>query len=115
MNEKGFVHHSEKCLQCHTCELACKSWRGLSRGGQASRGDEAGQGDEAPDAQDLKWRRVYNIWRGEYPDVTASTVSVPCMHCDICDSGTRTGNDMPICVISCPTQALELKRMSVEE
>ena len=107
MSEIGFVHHSENCIQCHACEAACKSWRGLE-GGQGAKGAPEDQGDQSDQGE--KWRRVYNIWRGEYPDIKASTVSVPCGHCDLCISDTRTGVDLPICVISCPTQALELKR-----
>ena len=75
MNELGFVFHSENCIQCHACEVACKSWRGLEHG--------------------VKWRRVCNLWHGNYPDTSISTLSVSCMHCTV-----------PSCVAACPAGAI---------
>ena len=57
----GFVYVKENCLQCHGCEVACKSWRNVEL--------------------DVKWRRVKNIWIGAYPNVKSQSVSVSCMHC----------------------------------
>jgi anaerobic dimethyl sulfoxide reductase subunit B len=60
-DEWGFVFVSENCIQCHGCEVACKSWRSVALG--------------------VKWRRVLNLWHGRYPDVTSSSASVSCLHC----------------------------------
>ena len=57
----GFIYKKENCIQCHACEVACKSWRGVEFG--------------------VKWRRVVNIWEGAYPDVKCFSVSISCMHC----------------------------------
>jgi anaerobic dimethyl sulfoxide reductase subunit B (iron-sulfur subunit) len=57
----GFKFVVENCIQCHGCEVACKSWRGVELG--------------------VKWRRVENIWEGAYPTVTCKSASVSCMHC----------------------------------
>jgi len=57
----GFKFVVENCIQCHGCQVACKSWRGVALG--------------------VKWRRVENIWEGAYPKVTCKSVSVSCMHC----------------------------------
>jgi anaerobic dimethyl sulfoxide reductase subunit B len=57
----GFLYVKENCLQCHGCEVACKSWRNIEL--------------------DVKWRRVKNIWVGTYPNVSCQSVSVSCMHC----------------------------------
>jgi anaerobic dimethyl sulfoxide reductase subunit B len=57
----GFRFVAENCIQCHGCQVACKSWRGVELG--------------------VKWRRVENIWEGVYPKVTCKSVSVSCMHC----------------------------------
>ena len=57
----GFKFVVENCIQCHGCEVACKSWRGVELG--------------------VKWRRVENIWEGTYPKVTCKSASVSCMHC----------------------------------
>lgn len=52
---------AEKCIQCHGCETACKSWRSLAYG--------------------VRYRRVFNIWQGRYPRITSSTLSLSCLHC----------------------------------
>jgi len=57
----GFKFVVENCIQCHGCQVACKSWRGVELG--------------------VKWRRVENIWEGAYPKVTCKSASVSCMHC----------------------------------
>lgn len=51
----------EKCTQCHGCEVACRSWRGLETG--------------------VRYRRVLNVWRGRYPEVKSHSVSIGCLHC----------------------------------
>ncbi len=57
----GFYYDASRCIQCHTCEVACKSTRGLEQG--------------------VKWRRVIETWGGEYPNVTRTFFSLACMHC----------------------------------
>jgi len=59
--EYGFSYAKENCIQCHACEVACKSWRGVESG--------------------IRWRRVEKIWQGSYPDVKNISASVSCMHC----------------------------------
>jgi anaerobic dimethyl sulfoxide reductase subunit B len=63
MSEKqfGFVFVKEDCIQCHGCQVACKSWRNLELG--------------------VIWRRVLNIWVGAFPTVSCMSASVSCMHC----------------------------------
>ena len=48
----GFFFVRENCIQCHGCEIACKSWRDVALG--------------------VKWRYVENIWEGAYPNVRCS-------------------------------------------
>ena len=57
----AFIFVKENCIQCHGCEVACKSWRNVELG--------------------VKWRRVENIWEGAYPNVKCMSASVSCMHC----------------------------------
>jgi len=57
----GFSYDMSRCIQCHTCELACKSIRDVEPG--------------------LKWRRVVETWVGEFPNVTRTFFSLACMHC----------------------------------
>jgi Fe-S-cluster-containing dehydrogenase component len=51
----------EKCIQCHGCEIACKSWRDLSFG--------------------IQYRRVLNRWREPYPGSSCFSLSLACLHC----------------------------------
>ena len=57
----GFYFDSDRCVQCHACEVACKSWNELELG--------------------VKWRRVAESWAGKFPEVRNKTVSLSCMHC----------------------------------
>ena len=77
MNELqwGFVFHEDRCIQCGGCETACNMWRSTEHG--------------------VNWRRVLNIWHGDYPNITCSALSVSCLHCDD-----------PACVGACPSQAI---------
>jgi anaerobic dimethyl sulfoxide reductase subunit B len=59
--EYGFFYTRENCMQCHACEVACKSWRGVELG--------------------VRRRRVEKIWQGIYPDVKNLSASISCMHC----------------------------------
>jgi anaerobic dimethyl sulfoxide reductase subunit B (iron-sulfur subunit) len=58
----GFYIHTDRCVQCHACELACKSWNSLQPG--------------------VRWRKVVDIWYGRFPKVENLTVSFSCMHCE---------------------------------
>ncbi|GAB6146121.1 dimethylsulfoxide reductase subunit B [Desulfocicer niacini] len=75
-NEYVIWFNHEKCTQCHGCEVACRSWRGLE-----------GQG--------LLFRRVINVWRGNYPDAKNHSVSLSCLHCV-----------EPACAAVCPVEAI---------
>ncbi|MFC1868821.1 4Fe-4S dicluster domain-containing protein [Thermodesulfobacteriota bacterium] len=57
----GFDFEVERCVQCHACELACKSLHQVEPG--------------------VKWRSVVGIWRGEYPYPVSRSLSLSCMHC----------------------------------
>jgi anaerobic dimethyl sulfoxide reductase subunit B len=71
--EYGISFLQGKCIQCHACEVACKSWRNVELG--------------------VNWRSVKNIWQGSYPEVKLTSVSIGCMHCtepaciDACPEG----------------------------
>jgi anaerobic dimethyl sulfoxide reductase subunit B (iron-sulfur subunit) len=73
--EYGFSFSKDKCTQCFGCEVACKNWRDGELG--------------------VRWRRVYKIWTGRYPEVKLASASVSCMHCAD-----------PVCVKACPVQAI---------
>jgi anaerobic dimethyl sulfoxide reductase subunit B (iron-sulfur subunit) len=69
----GFYIHTDRCVQCHACEVACKSWNNVGLG--------------------IKWRRVADFWEGSFPEVRNRTISYSCMHCEkaacvqVCPSG----------------------------
>ena len=73
--EHLIVFDSEKCTQCHGCEIACKTWRGLAYG--------------------VQYRRVLNLWQGEYPNVKNTSLSLACLHCV-----------EPACATACPEHAI---------
>ncbi len=58
----GFYYDAGRCIQCRTCEVACKNTHDIEPG--------------------VKWRRVIETWGGEYPNVTRVFFSLSCMHCD---------------------------------
>ena len=57
----GFYFDHKRCVKCHACEIACKSWNEV---------------DVGP-----RWREVVKIESGSFPNVTAMNVSMACMHC----------------------------------
>ena len=75
VKQYGFAFEVVRCVQCHACEVACKSSRNIELG--------------------IKWRRVVDVWQGEYPDVVNRAFSLSCMHC---------GD--PACEAVCPTGAI---------
>ncbi len=58
----GFYFDTERCIQCRTCEIACKSIRNLDAG--------------------VKLRQVIETWTGTYPTVHRAFFSLSCMHCE---------------------------------
>ena len=71
----GFYFDAERCVQCFACELACKSTRNLEPG--------------------VSWRKVIEIWKGDFPEVSRTFVSLSCLHCA-----------RPSCLEVCPTEAI---------
>jgi anaerobic dimethyl sulfoxide reductase subunit B (iron-sulfur subunit) len=57
----GFYLDLDRCVQCHACEVACKSHNEVESG--------------------IMWRQVVGIWIGHYPDLIQRTISFSCMHC----------------------------------
>ena len=72
----GFYFDADRCINCHACELACKAANNLELY--------------------VSWRKVIEIWRGEFPDVTRTFISMSCLHCD-----------EPLCEQACPNGAIK--------
>ncbi len=77
MNKQlGFYLDARRCVQCHACEIACKSAHEAELG--------------------VKRRRVLNYWQGEFPGAVNRNLAVSCMHCaqpaclDACSTGAIT-------------------------
>ena len=72
----GFFVNVERCIGCHTCEVACKEQNDLEVG--------------------PRWRRVRTVEGGSYPRPFAYSVSVGCSHCaepmcgQVCPVGAYT-------------------------
>ncbi len=71
----GFYFDAERCVNCHACETACKSLNKIEPG--------------------IHWRKVIEVWTGEFPDVSRTFISVSCLHCA-----------EPGCVTACPAKAI---------
>ena len=71
----GFIIDTERCVDCHACVTACKS---------------ANSGELG-----FAWRHVTKVWKGSFPNVTFTTVSMACNHCA-----------NPACVTVCPQKAI---------
>ena len=72
----GFYVDAERCVQCQSCEVACKGSNHVELG--------------------VKWRRVINVWLGTYPKLTDRNLSIACHHCaepaclEVCPVGAIT-------------------------
>lgn len=75
MAQLAFYYDMSACIGCKTCEIACKDKNDLNVG--------------------PRFRRVYDIERGKYPNPRFTHISVGCNHCED-----------PKCVENCPTGSL---------
>ena len=90
--EYGFIYDLEKCIQCHGCEIACKSWRDLAVG--------------------IAWRRVKTFWKGQGSEVKNLSLSIACMHClqpqclDACPEGAIAKREQDGIVVVDPERCI---------
>lgn len=76
----GFYFNSDRCIKCFACEVACKQWHGIKAG-------------------TIKLRRVVEVTKGTFPDVTRTFLSLSCMHCAKAP-----------CAAVCPASAISKRR-----
>ena len=72
----GFYFNQERCIGCHTCDIACKDWNDLQEPG-------------------VSWRRISTTERGAFPEVFVAFLSLSCCHCA-----------QPACATACPVGAI---------
>jgi anaerobic dimethyl sulfoxide reductase subunit B (iron-sulfur subunit) len=71
----GFIIDTERCVDCRSCVTACQTGNNLHLG--------------------IAWRHVTSTWKGSYPRVTFTSVSMACNHCA-----------EPACIQVCPVNAI---------
>jgi Fe-S-cluster-containing dehydrogenase component len=60
--EKWIVFHAQRCIQCHSCEIACQLE------------------NDAPAGLPLRW--VKSFEEGNYPSARCFFISIACFHCN---------------------------------
>lgn len=77
--QMGFWVETSRCTKCWACEVACQAWNGIKPNKDGT----------------VKFRRVVDVWKGTFPNVTRTFVSMSCMHCE-----------NPPCMEVCPAKAI---------
>jgi anaerobic dimethyl sulfoxide reductase subunit B (iron-sulfur subunit) len=69
----GFYFDADRCVQCRTCAVACKTVHNTGPG--------------------MNWLRIVETWNGVYPNVTRDFLVLACLHCakpacvEVCPTG----------------------------
>ncbi len=71
----GFLIDSERCVDCRACVTACKASHNVELG--------------------VSYRRIETTWKGKFPEVTFTSLSMACNHCE-----------EAACVKVCPAHAI---------
>jgi DMSO reductase iron-sulfur subunit len=84
LKQLAFLFDPTRCINCYSCEIACKQENALPP-----------LVDAQPGTTGPRWRRVITLEEGVYPDARVWYISMTCMHC---------GD--PDCMKSCPSGAI---------
>ncbi|MBW1997229.1 MAG: FAD-dependent oxidoreductase [Deltaproteobacteria bacterium] len=76
MTQYGFLIDLSRCTGCNACVVACKQWHQIEPG-------------------PVKWIRVYQWEKGNFPDIDLRVLPVMCFHCE-----------RPLCADACPNNAI---------
>lgn len=82
MSQNALLIDHEFCTGCHSCEIACRNAKGITRGKWGIKLTEVGPFKLSPD----KWEWIY--------------LPVPTQLCDLCKDRTAEGKK-PACVHHC--------------
>ena len=80
MKQIGFYFDQTRCTGCYTCAVACKDWHDI-------------------DAGPINWLRIKTIEKGQFPDLFAAYLVLPCFHCQD-----------PPCLKACPAGAISKRK-----
>ncbi len=76
MTQYGFFIDQSRCIGCNSCTVSCMQWHDIPPGS-------------------VKWMRVYQWEKGNFPDTRLHMLPVPCYHCE-----------NPVCLKACPNKAI---------
>ena len=76
MTQHGFFIDQSRCIGCNACAVACKQWHDIPPG-------------------PIKWLRVYQWEKGDFPNIDLKVLPIMCFHCED-----------PLCVKACPHGAI---------
>jgi len=76
MTQYAFFIDQSRCIGCNSCTVSCMQWHDIQPG-------------------HVKWMRVYQWEKGNFPDTRLHLLPVPCYHCE-----------NPVCVRACPSGAI---------
>jgi len=86
MAKYGICINLSRCIGCYSCVVACQEWH------------------QIPAQQDARIK-IVEQWEGEYPNVSRIMLPALTNDCDFCAERIKEGSE-PICVASCPTEAM---------
>jgi anaerobic dimethyl sulfoxide reductase subunit B (iron-sulfur subunit) len=63
MVQYGFFFDQTRCMNCHTCSVACRDWNDIPPGA-------------------VKWARMFEWEKGSFPNIQLNYLFAPCYHCE---------------------------------
>ncbi|MBW1802462.1 MAG: hypothetical protein JRJ85_17240 [Deltaproteobacteria bacterium] len=94
MAKYGICVNLSRCIGCYACVVACEEWNQIAA------------------KQDARIK-IVEQWEGEYPNVSRIMFPELSNDCDFCPERIEEGIE-PICVASCPTEAMVFGNLDVD-